>query len=115
MKTTAMQAPLAALAIVTGLAIAWVDSRPVWDDAGITAGLLVLAAAGFGALRPSKPWLWGLAVGVWVPLLEIGHVGPGSLLALAAALSGAFLGAWTRLALRRPVNASSQDMKRRSS
>ncbi len=90
---------LAVIAMGLGLAIAWIDSRPTWDDAGITAGLLVLTAAVFGALRPAKPWLWGLAVGVWVPLLGVGRRNPGTLLALAMALFGAYLGALARRAL----------------
>lgn len=90
---------LALMAMGLGLVIAWIDSRPTWDDAGITAGLLVLTGAVFGALRPAKPWRWGLAVGVWVPLLEVGHRNPGSLLALAAAFFGAYVGALLRKAL----------------
>ena len=93
---------LALIAMGLGIAIAWIDSRPNWDDAGITAGLLVLTAAIFGALRPAKPWLWGLAVGAWVPLLGVGHRNPGTLLALAAALFGAYAGAFLRRALGHP-------------
>jgi hypothetical protein len=94
---------LLVLAAGLGIAIAWIDSRPTWDDSGITAGLLVLTAAVFGALRPAKPWLWGLAVGVWIPLIGVGHRNPGTLLALAAALFGAYLGALLRKALGPPV------------
>ncbi len=94
---------LALAAMSLGLAIAWIDSRPNWDDAGITAGLLVLTAAAFGALRPAKPWLWGLAVGVWIPLIGIGHGDPGSLLVMAVALFGAYSGALLRKALGPPV------------
>ncbi len=94
---------LLSIALGLGFLIAWVDSRPNWDDAGITAGVLVLTAAVFGALGPTKPWLWGLAVGAWIPLLGIGHGSPGSLLALAAGLFGAYLGALLRKALGPPV------------
>ncbi len=94
---------LLSIALGLGFLIAWIDDLPNWDDAGITAGILVLSAAVFGALDPAKPWLWGLAVGVWIPLLGIGHGNPGSLLALAAALFGAYLGALMRKALGPPV------------
>ena len=84
-------------AIVLGLLIAWVDSRPTWDDAGITAGALFLTAAFFGALRPFHAAVWALAVGVWVPLFGIVlRHNFGSLLALAVALFGAYAGAIAR-------------------
>ena len=48
---------LSLAALVVGLAIAWNDSRPTWDDTGITAGLLVMAAALFGVVDPRRWWL----------------------------------------------------------
>ena len=88
------------LAVAAGLVIAWVDSRPTWDDAGITAGMLFLTAALFGALRPSRAPVWALAVGAGVPLAGIVlHYNFGSLLALAPTLIGAYAGALARRAL----------------
>ena len=88
------------LAVAAGLVIAWVDSRPTWDDAGITAGMIFLVAALFGALRPSRAAVWALAVGAWVPLFGIAmHGNFGSLLALAVAFFGAYAGALARKAL----------------
>jgi hypothetical protein len=85
------------LAAAAGLVIAWVDSRPGWDDAGITAGMIFLAAALFGALRSSRAPVWALAVGIWVPLFGIVlHRNFGSLLALAVAFIGAYAGVLTR-------------------
>jgi hypothetical protein len=92
--------PLLALAFGLGLLIAWVDSRPTWDDTGITVGLVFLASALFGALRPSSAWLWALAIGVWVPLWDIlARHNYGSLLALIVALLGAYGGAFARRAM----------------
>jgi hypothetical protein len=90
---------LLVLAVGLGLLIAWVDARPTWDDAGITAGMIVLTAALFGALRPSSAWLWALALGAWIPLWGIlaGH-NYGSVLALVVALLGAYGGAFARRA-----------------
>jgi hypothetical protein len=86
-----------------GILIAWVDSRPAWDDTGVTAGMVFLTAALFGALRPVRPWTWALAVGVWIPLFGIVlHRNAGSLLALAPALLGAYAGALARRALAPP-------------
>jgi hypothetical protein len=47
------------------------DSRPGWDDSGITAGLIVLIAALYGYLYPARPWIWALTVSSWIPLHAI--------------------------------------------
>jgi hypothetical protein len=92
--------PLIALAVAVGLVIAWIDTRPGWDDTGVTAGLLLAASAIFAALRPRAPWLWAIAVGVWIPLVGIlGTHNYGSLLALAIAFLGAYGGAMVRKTL----------------
>lgn len=59
---------LFATALALGLAIAWVDARPRWDDAGITAGMLFLSAGVLGFVGPRRPWLWASAIGLSVPL-----------------------------------------------
>jgi len=59
------------LAVIVGLAIAYVDSSPGWDDTGVTVGLLLLSSAVLGFLLPRYPWLIALAVGIWIPLVSI--------------------------------------------
>jgi len=59
------------LAEFTGLAIAWIDSRPNWDDTGITVFIILLTSTMFGFFTFSKPWLIALAVSMWIPLLAI--------------------------------------------
>jgi hypothetical protein len=83
-------------ALILGMLIAWVDSRPNWDDAGITAGVLLLVSATFGAVHPRFAWLWALALGAWIPLVGIvvAH-NFGTILALVIALIGAYLGVAT--------------------
>jgi hypothetical protein len=84
-------------AIVIGLLIAFVDSRPSWDDTGVTAAAVFLACGLFSALRPQQPWIWALAVGVWIPLVGVAVThNLGSLLAIAVAFVGAYGGAWLR-------------------
>ena len=84
---------LAVVAITLGLAIAWVDSRPGWDDTGITAVSLVAAGAITAALSGHRPLLWAVLVGVWTPLLEIPASGdPAPLIALGFACAGSLLG-----------------------
>jgi hypothetical protein len=61
----------AAIALVGGIGLALMDSSPGFDDTGITAvGLLVVAAVA-AAIDGRRPLLWALAVGAWIPLLEI--------------------------------------------
>ncbi|MEI7828271.1 MAG: hypothetical protein WCI31_00805 [Prolixibacteraceae bacterium] len=67
-----------AMSCCVGLFLAWMDSRPGWDDSGITAGLIVLSAALFGYLYPVRPWVWALTVSIWIPL----HPSPSPFLTL---------------------------------
>lgn len=95
-------------AIALGLAIAWMDSRPHWDDDGITAGCLFLSAGILGLIGPRRPWLWALGIGLWVPLylfIEKPTVGSafGGCVILAIPMVGAFAG----MALRRAIRAAS--------
>ena len=81
------------LAVVLGFVIAWMDSRPNWDDTGISVFLVLVAALLCGFLAAQKPWLIALAVSVWIPLFEIVSTQNfGSLLALVPGFIGAFAG-----------------------
>ena len=94
------------LAIGAGLAIAVLDSRPGWDDTGITAALLVLAAFASAAISGRRPWLWALLVGGWVPLVEtLGSGQASALLALLFAAGGALAG----YSLARVIPSALQD------
>jgi hypothetical protein len=59
--TTRFRIPLAA-AIVAGLTIGWVDTRPTWDDTGITVGLTLLSSAAIGAAVSRRAWIAALGV-----------------------------------------------------
>ncbi len=88
-------------AALVGLGVAYVDSRPTWDDTGITAGVLLIAAAAAAALAGRRPWLWALLVGVWTPAVEIALSHQfASLAALAFAAVGAAVGYGGLRALR---------------
>jgi len=91
-----------AAAVALGCGIAWVDSRPTWNDTGITAGTLLLCSTAFGIVSPRTPWLWALAIGIWIPIFEIPHGNSGSLIAPVFALVGAFIGAGIRRAFSPP-------------
>jgi hypothetical protein len=49
-------------AVAFGNLIGWIDSRPTWDDAGITVAMVLGAATVLGFAMPDRPWLWALAV-----------------------------------------------------
>jgi hypothetical protein len=93
---------LGVVALIVGIAIGLNDSRPTWDDTGVTAGLLVVAGAVFGFLDPPRWWIWALLIGVGTPLFEIGGpTGSGSLAAFVFSAVGAAGGATASRALRR--------------
>lgn len=66
MARRGMEAAAGVLALGLGLAIAWMDSRPHWDDSGITAGALLLSAGAIALISGRRPWLVGLLVGLGV-------------------------------------------------
>lgn len=92
-RSFVMQRTLLAVAIALGIFIGYVDSRPTWDDTGVTAGVVLISTAVLGALAPQRPWVWALCIGLWIPIFGIlGSSNYGSLLALAIAFVGAYGG-----------------------
>ena len=82
------------LSLLAGFLIALNDSRPSWDDTGITAGLIVLTTALFGYLIPKWPWIWALTVGLWIPMHAIVLKGDYHMLIVTLfGFAGAYLGA----------------------
>jgi hypothetical protein len=99
------------IALMLGALIALVDASPGWDDTGVSAAMLLSASGLVGALHPARAWLWALAVGVWIPLLDIalhGSATPvaGIILPLAFALGGAHTGAFVGRRLDRVNNSA---------
>ena len=76
------------LALAAGIAIGWVDSRPTWDDTGVTAFALLVAAGLIGALAPRRAALVALCVGLPTPLLELHDHAAFAALAFAAVGAG---------------------------
>lgn len=84
---------LALPAVAIGLAIGYVDSRPTWDNAGITVSLILLTSAMVAGLSGRRPWLWAMLIGVGVPVFEtFGRGGPASFVALVVAALGSAIG-----------------------
>ena len=65
-----MQKILLVVAVAAGLFIAFIDSRPTWDDTAITVFALLVAGGILGLLIKRRPWLYALALGMWLPLWE---------------------------------------------
>jgi hypothetical protein len=85
---------------VIGILIGWVDTRPTWDDAGVTAAAILSVAAILGAAAPQRAWVWALAVGGSTVLLNVALRNSfGSVVALVFAFVGAFAGAFVRKAI----------------
>jgi hypothetical protein len=84
-------------ALLIGLSIAYVDSRPAWDDSGITAFALLAAGGLIGLLVRRRPWLYALVLGVWIPLWGAIVKGNfGLALVLPIPFAGVYLGWWLR-------------------
>jgi hypothetical protein len=97
-----MQKILLAVAVVSGLFIAYVDSRPTWDDTGITVGFILLVSGALALAGYKRPWLLALAVGGWLPLYEIMTSRSfASIIALIIAFIGAYAGWAFRLGIRK--------------
>lgn len=83
-----------AITLCAGLAIVWTDSRPGWDDTGITAGAVLIAAAA-ASLARIRPWLAATLIAGPMVAVEISG-GTGVLLAVPIAIAGAYGGAFLR-------------------
>ena len=70
-RRTMKQKILLVAAVFFGLFVAYVDSRPTWDDTGITVFALLIGSGIIGLLAEKRPWLFGLAIGLWLPLWYI--------------------------------------------
>lgn len=105
---TAIRALLAiAVAIVAGLAVTFLDSSPDFDDTGVTAVGLAIAAFFVvlidGSGRVLRVAMLAVLVGIWIPVLEITPPGTyGPLLALVFAAAGAVAGMFLLRSVRRP-------------
>jgi hypothetical protein len=80
-----------------GMAIAWIDALPNWDDTGITAGMLFLSSALAGFITAEKLWLWALLTGIWIPVAAITRNGDAlMLLVLIISFGGSYSGGLIR-------------------
>lgn len=91
------------LAIVLGLGISWIDSRPNWDDTGISAFMIAFAATLCAYAATKKPWLIALAVSTWIPVFSMAtDQNFGSLLAFIPGFAGAYTGYYLKRMITKP-------------
>ena len=57
----------AALALLSGLAVGWLDLHVT--EVAVTIGALLAAGLLLGLLRPSAPWRWGVLIAVGLPIV----------------------------------------------
>ena len=90
--------------LAVGVSLAWVDTRPSWDDTGISAALVLVGAAVFSGL--GLPPL-AAALVIAGPLVLVGFVAANFAagLAMIVALLGAF-GGWLLGHVLRPARPS---------
>jgi hypothetical protein len=86
------------VAVAAGLGIAFLDSLPGFDDTGVTAAGLAIAALAAvlieGSGRVLRVAALAVLVGIWIPIFEIAAPGSyGPLLAFVFSAVGAFI-AW---------------------
>ena len=100
------------MTIAAGLVVAFVDSRPTWDDTGITVATMLLSSGLLTLLGYRRPWLIALAIGLWMPLYETylsrNFSLPGVILlplfVLFICFAGAYAGWAVRLGIRKTLH-----------
>lgn len=70
-RSSMKQKLLLVAAVIFGLLVAYVDSRPTWNDTGITVFALLIGSGIIGLLAQKRPWLFALGIGLWLPLWYI--------------------------------------------
>ena len=80
-----------------GLTIWWIDSRPHWDDTGITVGLVIIATGLISFINPKKPFICAIATSLWIPLDQtINNQNYLTLLVFVFGFMGAYAGSFLR-------------------
>jgi hypothetical protein len=85
------------LALGVGICIAWLDTRPTWDDTGITATVVFGSTLLLGAALPRRAWVWAIAVGIWIPVFNVALQGNvGAVVSIVIAFAGSYAGVFLR-------------------
>lgn len=85
------------IGIILGTSIAYIDTRPHWNDDGMSVLMILVVSFICGCISSQKTWLIALAVGIWIPLFNIVlDYNYGSFIALIPAFIGAYIGYFSR-------------------
>ena|ERR1035437_1216683 len=81
------------IAIGLGMVINFIDSRPNWDDAGVTIAMILVTTACLGFVMPKRAWVWAISVGIWIPIWNIALFNKySSSISIVIAFVGAYIG-----------------------
>ncbi len=101
------------VSVAGGIGVAFFDSRPGYDDTGVTAGLLavvaLIAVLIEGTGRVVRVVAIAVLVGIWIPIFEVAAPGTyGPLLAFVFSAVGAFIGWVVVRGVARPPAAGTE-------
>jgi hypothetical protein len=82
------------LSLAVGLTIGWIDSRPNWNDTGVTVGLIFLSSFLLSLLAEKHFWVIGIIIGICITSFNyILHNNLQSVVSFIIAFAGAYSGA----------------------
>jgi hypothetical protein len=61
---------LIVLALLAGLIIGWIDTRPNWNDTGVTVGLIFISSFVLGLFSGKNAWILALIIGLCITSLN---------------------------------------------
>jgi hypothetical protein len=89
------------LALVIGAVIGFIDSRPHWDDTGVTAAMVLLSAAVLAGIWPRLHWQLACCIAIPIVLFNLVTTGRvDAVVAIVIALIGSALGRAIGTAIR---------------
>jgi hypothetical protein len=90
------------LSLLAGILIGWIDSSPLWNDTGITAGLILISSFIIGLLTKRKAWIPALITGLSITSLNfIASNRLDSAISILFSLAGAYSGVSLKFLLKR--------------
>ncbi len=71
----------------------WIDTRPTWDDTGITVFAVLITSFIFSILMTKYAWLWAIIIGAGIGLFNVFlSANYGALIVMLFAFAGAYSG-----------------------
>ena len=81
------------LSLAAGLTIGWIDTRPHWDDTGVTVGLIFISSFILGTLTKRNAWVLALIIGLCITSFNyILHNNLQSSMSIVIAFAGMYSG-----------------------